>query len=109
MFFFVAFILLFALPSPWSVIGFAVALVLFAGEVAFWNSRVRHKRVSTGADQLIGTTATVIGECRPHGQVQLDGEIWEARCAQGASAGDVVVIRERDGLVLTVEPVPETT
>jgi membrane-bound serine protease (ClpP class) len=60
--------------------------------------------VATGADLLIGTTATVIGECRPKGQVRVRGEIWEARCAEGASAGDVVVIRGRDGLVLTVEP-----
>ena len=106
MFFFVAFILLFALPSPWSLIGFAAGLVLFAGEVTFWQRRVRHKRVATGADLLIGTTATVIGECRPKGQVRVRGEIWEARCAEGASAGDVVVIRGRDGLVLTVEPAP---
>jgi membrane-bound serine protease (ClpP class) len=105
-FFFVAFILLLALPSPWSLIGFAAGLVLFAGEVAFWHRRVRDKRAATGADLLIGTTATVIGECRPKGQVRVRGEIWEARCAQGASAGDVVVIRARDGLVLTVEPAP---
>lgn len=105
MFFFIAFILLFALPSPWGLIGFAVSLVLFAGEVAFWNSRVRHKRAATGADLMIGTTATVIGECRPRGQVRLRGEIWEARCPVGAGVGEQVVIRSRDGLVLTVEPV----
>jgi membrane-bound serine protease (ClpP class) len=104
-FFFIAFILLFALPSPWSVICFAAGLVLFAGEVGFWHRRVRNKRAATGADLLIGTHATALGECRPKGQVRVRGEIWEARCAQGASAGDEVVIRSRDGLVLMVEPV----
>jgi membrane-bound serine protease (ClpP class) len=105
-FFFIALILLFALPHPWNVIGFGVALVVFVGEVLFWHSRVRHKREATGADLMIGATATVIGACRPRGQVRLRGEIWEARCAAGADVGDEVVIRSRDGLVLTVEAAP---
>jgi membrane-bound serine protease (ClpP class) len=103
-FFFVAFILLFALPSPWSLIGFAAGLVAFAGEVAFWHSRVRRKRTATGVDLLIGTTATVTEACRPRGQVRLRGETWEALCQAGAGVGEQVVIRSRDGLVLTVEP-----
>jgi membrane-bound serine protease (ClpP class) len=105
-FFFVAFILLLALPWPWNAIGFGVGLVAFVGEVLFWHSRVRGKRAATGADLLIGTTATVSAECRPRGQVRLRGETWEARCAAGADVGEEVVIRSRDGLVLTVEPIP---
>ena len=42
--------------------------------------------------------------CRPDGQVQLDGEIWQARCAAGADAGDSVRVVGRDRLVLVVEP-----
>jgi len=79
--------------------------VAFVGEVLFWHSRVRRKRVATGADLLIGATATVSAECRPRGQVRLRGETWEARCAAGAEVGEQVVIRSREGLVLTVEPV----
>jgi len=104
-FFFIAFILLLALPWPWNAIGFGVGLVAFVGEVLFWHSRVRRKRVATGADLLIGATATVSAECRPRGQVRLRGETWEARCAAGAEVGEQVVIRSREGLVLTVEPV----
>jgi len=103
-FFFVAFILLLALPWPWNAIGFGVSLVLFVFEVLFWHSRVRRKRAATGAELLIGTTATVTAPCRPRGQVRLRGETWEARCEAGAGVGDEVVIRSRDGLVLTVEP-----
>jgi membrane protein implicated in regulation of membrane protease activity len=107
-FFFLALILLAALPHPWNLIGFVVAIVLFVGEVLFWHSRVRHKREATGADLMIGATAIVTGACRPRGQVRLRGETWEARCAAGADVGDEVVIRSREGLVLTVEPIPAT-
>jgi membrane protein implicated in regulation of membrane protease activity len=43
--------------------------------------------------------------CRPEGQVQLDGEIWQARCADGAEEGDSVRVVARDRLVLVVERV----
>jgi membrane protein implicated in regulation of membrane protease activity len=35
--------------------------------------------------------------------VRLNGEIWEARCAAGASPGDRVRVIGRDGLTLVVE------
>ena len=103
MFVFVALLLLLLLPSPWNLVGFAAGLVLFVGEVLFWNRRVRGKRVQTGAETLIGEQAVVITECRPSGQVRLEGEIWDARCDAGADAGDTVVVTGRDDLVLVVE------
>jgi membrane-bound serine protease (ClpP class) len=106
MFFFVAFILLFLLPSPWNLVGFVAGLVLFTGEVLFWNRRVRGKRVQAGAETLIGKPAVVTSECRPHGQVRLGGEIWDARCEAGADVGDSVVVTARDDLVLVVERPP---
>jgi membrane-bound serine protease (ClpP class) len=47
-----------------------------------------------------------VAECRPAGQVRLDGEIWEARCDEGADRGDTVVVTGRDGLTLVVTPPP---
>jgi membrane-bound serine protease (ClpP class) len=103
MFVFVALLLLLLLPSPWNLVGFAAGLVLFVGEVLFWNRRVRGKRIQAGAETLIGEQAVVISECRPSGQVRLEGEIWDARCEAGADAGDTVVVTARDELVLVVE------
>ncbi len=103
MFVFVALLLLLLLPSPWNLVGFAVGLALFVGEVLFWNRRVRGKRVQAGAETLIGEQAVVITECRPSGQVRLEGEIWDARCDAGADTGDTVVVTGRDDLVLVVE------
>jgi membrane-bound serine protease (ClpP class) len=103
MFVFVALLLLLLLPSPWNLVGFAAGFVLFVGEVLFWNRRVRGKRIQAGAETLIGEQAVVISECRPSGQVRLEGEIWDARCEAGADAGDTVVVTARDELVLVVE------
>src|SRR5258706_437601 len=72
---------------------------------AAWTPRsgtVKRNRKAVGAETLIGREAVVITPCRPTGQVQLDGEIWEATCEAGAGDGDRVRITGRDGLTLTV-------
>jgi membrane-bound serine protease (ClpP class) len=67
-----------------------------------WNRTVRGP-LQSGAETVIGMTATVIIACRPHGQVFVDGEIWEARCAEGADSGETVAVASRDLLWLVVE------
>jgi membrane-bound serine protease (ClpP class) len=103
MLFLLGIVLLILLPSPWSVVGFAVCLVFFVGELLFWRRRVRNVPQSTGAETLIGKEARVVSECRPLGQVELEGEIWAARCDAGAGRGEVVKVVGRDGLELRVE------
>ena len=100
----VALVLLLVLPSPWNVIGFVAAVVLFVPEVAYWNRTVRHRRVEAGSETLIGMTAIAVTPLRPTGQVKLDGEIWEARCEGGADSGQTVTVVGRDDLTLLVTP-----
>jgi membrane protein implicated in regulation of membrane protease activity len=100
---FLAVILLLLLPSPWNVIGFIVVLPIWVAELFAWNRTVKHRRKAVGAQTLIGEEAVVSTPCRPVGQVRLNGEIWEARCAAGASPGDRVRVIGRDGLTLVVE------
>jgi len=100
-----AFILLFLLPSPWNLIGFFVAIPLWFVELLAWNRTVKHRRRVVGVQTLIGKDATVTEPCRPSGQVRLAGEIWAARCDQGADPGDTVRVVGRDDLTLVVEPV----
>jgi membrane protein implicated in regulation of membrane protease activity len=100
---FLAVILLLLLPSPWNVIGFIVVLPIWVAELFAWNRTVKHRRKAVGAQTLIGKQAVVSTPCRPVGQVRLNGEIWEARCAAGASTGDRVRVIGRDGLTLVVE------
>ena len=87
------------------LVGFLACLVLWLGEVfAIWR-HTRGKQVQTGAQTLVGRTATVLEPCRPLGQVRLAGEseIWRARCSEGADRGSSVRVVGIDGLTLIVE------
>lgn len=108
MFLLIAIVLLLVLPSPWAMIASLVCLALFAGEIAFWHRRVRHRRVGVGAETMIGARATAVTACRPNGQVRVQGEIWEARCPEGADPGDEVVVTALENLELVVERATST-
>jgi len=98
-------VLLFFLPSPWNVVALLAALVLWLGEVGLIARHWHGRKVQTGAETLVGRTATVITACRPVGQVRLSGEseIWRARCAEGAEQGDSVRVVGIDEITLIVE------
>ena len=104
---FVAIALLFVLPSPWNWVAFFLLIPLWVGELFGWNQTVKHRKRAVGAETMIGREAVVATPCEPVGQVRLDGEIWEARCAQGAAEGQRVRVIGRDRLTLIVEPVAE--
>jgi membrane protein implicated in regulation of membrane protease activity len=100
-----AFVLLIFLPSPWGLVAFTICLVLFLGELLFWNRTMRGRRKVVGAQTLVGQQAEVLAPCRPTGQVRIGGEIWEARCDDGADTRDTVRVVEVRGLTLVVERV----
>jgi membrane protein implicated in regulation of membrane protease activity len=97
--------LLLFLSSPWNFVGFAACLVLFFGELGLWHRSVRGRRQVVGAQALIGAEALVTQPCRPDGQVRISGELWEARCEEGADTGETVRVNGRNGLKLLVERV----
>jgi membrane protein implicated in regulation of membrane protease activity len=101
---FLAIALLLVLSSPWNLVAFLVLIPLWVLELLGWNRTVKHHRRVVGAETLINRTAVVITSCNPTGQVRLDGEIWGARCAAGAMAGETVRVIDRDRLMLIVEP-----
>ena len=90
------------LNSPWNLIASAACIVGFAFEVGFWNMKVRGRRRQVGAEALIDAVGTVLTPCHPLGQVQVVGERWEARCADGADPGDKVSVVGIEGLTLVV-------
>jgi membrane-bound serine protease (ClpP class) len=99
-------VLFVSFPSPWNVIVLAVACVLEVVEIAFlrrWSKRLdRRTARTTGSEAMIGRSAEVVEPCRPKGTVQLQGELWEARCEGGADAGETVRVKSIDGLTLIV-------
>jgi membrane-bound serine protease (ClpP class) len=102
----VALILLFVLPSPWNLIVAAVVAVAWFGELYLWNRTVRGRRRAVGAQTLVGMIGEVRETCRPVGQVFVNGELWRARCEDGADPGTQVKVLAVNGLTLDVRPVP---
>jgi membrane protein implicated in regulation of membrane protease activity len=100
-------LLLVFLPSPWSVVAFGGCLILGVAELLFWRRRVRGLPARAGAATLIGQQAKVISACRPLGQVAVSGELWAARCPDGADADETVRVVGRERLVLLVETAGE--
>jgi membrane-bound serine protease (ClpP class) len=97
---------LFVLESPWDAVVLGAAAVVELAEMAFWIRFSRRRRIQVGAETLVGGLGEVVRECRPVGQIRLDGEFWQARCVQGASIGERVRVVDRDGLTLVVEKHP---
>lgn len=97
----VAFLLV---PMPWSVVVLALGVVGEVGEIVWGRRLARRWRPRTGAEAMVGQTAVAASTCRPYGQVRIHGEIWAARCEDGADAGDEVRVDSVDGLTLIVSP-----
>ena len=97
------FLAVFVVPPAWAIPVVVLGGLCEVAEAFFlrWYSR-RHK-ARVGAETMIGRRARVETACLPDGQIRLDGELWAARCAAGAGAGDTVVVRSRDDLTLVVE------
>jgi membrane-bound ClpP family serine protease len=125
-------VLLMALGAVLAITGLggAVAVALLAGgalaavgasAVVFSAKRagaVRHRRVRTGAEGLIGHIGTVQNWTDSSGSVAVDGALWRARRSLGAEeedqeavpelhAGDKIVVEHLNGLTLSVRPAEE--
>jgi len=90
-------------PTPWGIPLVAAGAAVEVGESLFWIWLSKRKRATVGAEALVGRTATVVRPCRPLGYVRLDGELWQARCADGADKGAEVRVTALEGLTLLVE------
>lgn len=94
----------FVLEEPWNWVVVAVGATLEIAETGLFVWWSKRRKAAVGTETLVGRRAVVSVDCRPHGQVRVAGEIWQARCDAGADVGDAVVVREVRGLMLVVEP-----
>ena len=95
---------IFVVPDPWDVpvvIGFAILEV--TETVVTWRLS-RRGAPKVGTETLIDAVGIAATDCRPAGTVRIRGEVWQARCDAGVSAGQRVRVIGRDGLTLLVEP-----
>jgi membrane protein implicated in regulation of membrane protease activity len=97
-------IAVFVVPAPWGIPLVVGAIGLEIVETLFWMRVSRRHAPRVGVETLIGTTGRVIQPCLPVGTVRIGGEIWQARCDEGADRDERVRVRDRDRLILIVEP-----
>jgi membrane-bound serine protease (ClpP class) len=67
--------------------------------------RARRNKITTGEQGLVGEIGIAQTALAPSGKIFVHGELWDAVSPINISAGEQVVVRRVDGLVLRVEPV----
>lgn len=90
------------IESAWGWVLVGVAAVVEIGETFAWWAWSRRRRARVGVETLPGSTAVVLTPCWPEGQVRIQGEIWAARCHDGADPGERVTVERVEGLTLFV-------
>jgi membrane-bound serine protease (ClpP class) len=91
--------------SPWAIGGVAAVAGGMMLLILTLLLRSRSRPVVSGRESMIGSTGTVVDWADGTGRVRIQGEIWQARSADGGfEAGAQVVVGEIDGLTLVVGP-----
>jgi membrane-bound serine protease (ClpP class) len=70
--------------------------------------KARRNKVVTGSQGLVGETGVAQTALSPQGKVFVHGELWDAVASSSLPAGQLVVVRQVDGLILQVEPLAAT-
>jgi membrane protein implicated in regulation of membrane protease activity len=103
-------VVLLGVPSPWDAVMIIAGCMLEVVEVVVlrrWSKRIdRRTRPTTGAAAMIGELARVVEPCRPLGMVELNGELWRARCEEGADPDETVEVEAIEKLTLIVSRQP---
>jgi membrane-bound serine protease (ClpP class) len=70
--------------------------------------KARRNKMVSGAQGLIGETGIAQTALSPRGKIFVHGELWDAVSSSEVSAGQSVVVRRIDGLLLQVDPLVVT-
>jgi membrane-bound serine protease (ClpP class) len=95
----------FWLPTTWGIVAVIGAAVVELAEIGLYVWYSKRRRATTGAEGLVGAVGVAVTACDPEGQIRIEGELWNASCAEGARSGDRVVVQRLEGLTLIVAPV----
>ena len=87
----------------------AVALLAGVGTllIATKMFTLRQRPALTGSEEMVGSPGKVIDWTGDHGQVRVQGEIWQARSQGPLEPGRPIQVLSMDGLILVVEPQSE--
>ena len=70
--------------------------------------KARRNKIVTGTQGLVGEIGIAQTALNPGGKVFVHGELWDAVSSSSVPAGQSVVVRNVDGLLLQVDPVTAT-
>ena len=91
---------------------FVIALALLAAMLIIWLVgyllRLRRRGAVSGRGSIIGGVGTAMEDFTDSGKIWLEGEAWVARSDTPINKNQAVVVTAMHGLVLEVEPAPET-
>jgi len=93
--------------NVWTALGVSIPLGVITVFLMSIALKARRNKVVTGEQGMVGEIGVVTSPLTPAGKVFLQGEIWDAVASLNLEAGQRVVVRKVDNLVLLVEPVHE--
>jgi membrane-bound serine protease (ClpP class) len=94
--------------SPLVIVPVAAFAAFFFLVVVRSAMKLRHRKVITRDETIVGAEGTVVRDLRPVGVVQVLAEEWSAESVRGTPRrGDRIRVVAMDGLKLKVEPAEE--
>jgi membrane-bound serine protease (ClpP class) len=90
----------------WTALAISIPLGFITAFLMTIAFKARRNKVVTGAQGLVGETGIAQTALAPQGKVFVHGELWDAVSSVSVPAGQLVVVRNVDGLTLQVEPLP---
>jgi membrane-bound serine protease (ClpP class) len=98
----------FAISIP-LIAAFALSSALFLLLVVRLAVKAYRRPVATGGEELIGARGMAMSGFPGPGSVHLRGEVWSARSTRPIPRGTPIRVVSRDGLILSVEPLSDST
>ncbi|HEV2238029.1 MAG TPA: NfeD family protein, partial [Ktedonobacterales bacterium] len=88
--------------NPWLIYGTAAGVGVIALIVIRYAIRLRHAKVDTGGERLVGQPAIVISALAPSGRVRILGEDWSATLVAPRGAQPGVALRAEVGATVRI-------
>jgi membrane protein implicated in regulation of membrane protease activity len=90
------------LDPPWRYLLIIALLFVDFLQILVWL-RWRKRRAITGHhERLVGAQGETVSECRPFGQVKVNGQLWKAYCPEGIDVAQRITVTDVDGLQLRI-------
>ena len=84
----------------------AVLSAAFFFGVVYLALKSRQRKIVSGAEELMGSLGEALEDFADIGRVRVHSEEWQARTVAPLKQGQKIRVVSRDGLTLTVEPLP---